>query len=194
MADPIIADNKPVPVQLTAGEEQYWCACGQSQNQPFCDGSHAGTEFSPIAFSAEDDGEAYLCACKRTGTPPFCDDTHAQFGDDLVGTDGGGAAPVETSVAVGTDAAPVAKATPEEPTVAFIHDLARNGLSKFGHHGPMTSMGVPRKDLPHWDDLQIMAAQIADQTTPRRRLCWHRTRHRPRSRQTAAARHSAVRF
>ncbi len=162
MAEPIIADNKPVPVQLSAGEEQYWCACGQSQNQPFCDGSHAGTEFTPVAFTAEADGEAYLCACKRTGTPPFCDGTHAQFGDELVGTDGSGSAPAETSVAVGNgDSAPAARATPEEPTVEFIHQLARDGLTKVGHHGPMTSMGVPRKDLPHWDDLQIMAAQMA---------------------------------
>ena len=161
MPDPIIADNKPVPVQLSAGDEQYWCACGQSQNQPFCDGSHAGTEFTPVAFSPEEDGEAYLCACKRTGTPPYCDGIHAQFGDDLVGTDGSGAPPAETAVAVDSGAAPTAKATPEEPTVAFIHQLAREGLSKVGHHGPMTSMGVPRKDLPHWDDLQIMAAQMA---------------------------------
>ncbi len=165
MSDPIIADNKPVPVQLSKGEEQFWCACGQSGNQPFCDGSHAGTEFTPVAFSAESDGEAHLCACKRTGTPPYCDGTHAQFGDELVGTDGRGAAADEgsaTPVAVGrAGEGPVARATPEEPTVAFIHELARDGLSKLGHHGPMTSMGVPRKDLPHWDDLQIMAAQMA---------------------------------
>ncbi len=57
--------------------------------------------------------------------------------------------------------APVATPTPEEPTVAFIHQLAREGLSKLGHHGPMTSMGVPRNQLPHWDDIQIMAAQMA---------------------------------
>jgi glutamate synthase domain-containing protein 2 len=56
---------------------------------------------------------------------------------------------------------PVAVATPEEPTVEFIHQLAREGLSRLGHHGPMTSMGVPRHELPHWDDLQIMVAQMA---------------------------------
>ena len=56
---------------------------------------------------------------------------------------------------------PTAKSTPEEPTVEFIHQLAREGLSKLGHHGQMTSMGVPRHELPHWDDLQIMAAQMA---------------------------------
>lgn len=161
MPDPIIANNAPTPVQLNAGEEYHWCACGRSQNQPFCDGSHVGTEFTPVAFSADADGEAYLCACKRTGNAPFCDGTHAQFGDDVVGTDGSPGSASETPVAVGSNGAPVAKATPEEPTVAFIHDLARDGLAKVGHHGPMTSMGVPRKDLPHWDDLQIMAAQMA---------------------------------
>lgn len=56
---------------------------------------------------------------------------------------------------------PVAKATKEEPTVEFIHQLAREGLTQLGHHGPMTSMGVPRHLLPHWDDIQVMVAQMA---------------------------------
>ncbi len=162
MSNPIIADNSPKPVQVKAGEEVFWCACGQSKNQPFCDGSHAGTDFSPVAFTPDEDGEAFLCACKHTGNAPYCDGTHTQFTADQVGTDGGAA--IETAVALGDSGgsdAPTARATPEEPTVAFIHDLARNGLTKFGHHGPMTSMGVPRKDLPHWDDIQIMAAQMA---------------------------------
>ena len=162
MSDAIIAANKPIPVQLTAGEEKHWCACGRSQNQPFCDGSHVGTEFSPVAFTPDADAEAFLCACKRTSTPPYCDGSHAQFGDESVGTDGSGTDTAqETPVAVGDSGTPMARPTPEEPTVAFIHELARDGLSKVGHHGPMTSMGVPRKDLPHWDDLQIMAAQMA---------------------------------
>jgi len=164
MPDPIIANNSPTPVSLNAGEEYHWCACGQSQNQPFCDGSHVGTEFTPVAFTTDVDGEAYLCACKRTGNAPFCDGTHAQFSVDLVGTDGSGSTPVDQPVVVsssGGSGAPAAKATPEEPTVEFIHQLAREGLSKVGHHGPLVSMGVPRKDLPHWDNLQIMAAQMA---------------------------------
>lgn len=162
MSDPIIADNKPIPVQLDAGEEQYWCACGMSKSQPFCDGSHAGTEFQPMAFAPDAAGEAYLCTCKRTSNPPYCDGTHKQFDQSMVGTDGSGAAaPVEAAPPKDSGGMPSATATPEEPTVAFIHQLAREGLSKLGHHGPMTSMGVPRKDLPHWDDLQIMAAQMA---------------------------------
>jgi glutamate synthase domain-containing protein 2/CDGSH-type Zn-finger protein len=163
MNDPIIADNKPTPAGLKAGEEYHWCACGQSNNQPFCDGSHVGTEFTPVAFTAEADGEAFLCACKHTGNAPFCDGTHAQFTSVQVGTTGASARDSEEPAPASTSptGAPIARPTPEEPTVAFIHALARDGLSKVGHHGPMTSMGVPRKDLPHWDDIQIMAAQMA---------------------------------
>ena len=162
MTEPIVADNKPAAVSLVVGTEYHWCACGQSSNQPFCDGSHVGTEFSPTAFTADSDGEAYLCVCKRTGNAPYCDGTHAQFTAVQIGTDGSGAADsTNTTPPAGTNGAPTVRPTPEEPTVAFIHELARDGLSKVGHHGPMTSMGVPRKDLPHWDDLQIMAAQMA---------------------------------
>ena len=114
-----------------------------------------------MPFRADTDGDARLCPCKRTGTPPYCDDTCDSIGDELVGTDGSAAATTEAPAPVAASGAPAARPTPEEPTVAFIHELARDGLSKMGHHGPMTSMGVPRKDLPHWDDLQIMAAQMA---------------------------------
>ncbi len=155
MSKPIIADNKPTKVTLKKDEEYHYCVCGLSAKQPFCDGSHAGTSFKPSAFRAEQDGEAYLCACKHTCNPPFCDGSHKQFDEKQVGKEGPGQAKAEG------DAMPAAVATPEEPTVAFIHQLAREGLSKLGHHGPMTSMGVPRHKLPHWDDLQIMAAQMA---------------------------------
>lgn len=58
--------------------ERYavWCACGRSASQPFCDESHKGTSFTPLAFTAEKDETAYLCACKHTKNPPFCDGTH----------------------------------------------------------------------------------------------------------------------
>ena len=152
---PVIADNKPISINLTKGEEYYFCTCGQSKKQPFCDGSHAGTEFSPQAFSAEQDGEAYLCQCKQTQNPPFCDGTHKNYNNKQVGHP----AP-EEPVTTDRDQT-VVKPTAEEPTLSFIHQLAREGLTKLGHHGPMTSMGVPRHELPHWDDLQIMAAQMA---------------------------------
>jgi CDGSH-type Zn-finger protein len=79
--------------------------------------------------SFDEDGEAYLCACKHTGNTPFCDGTHKQFSDSDVGKEG----PCIKTQAADT---PVAVATPEEPTVEFIHQLARDGLSKLGHHGP----------------------------------------------------------
>ncbi len=154
MSNPIIADNKPKRVTLNKDEEYYFCACGRSNKQPFCDSSHAGTVFKPRVFTADQDGEAYLCACKHTGNAPYCDGSHKQFNDENIGKEGPGLKLESTDV-------PNVTATPEEPTVTFIHQLAREGLSKLGHHGPMTSMGVPRYELPHWDDLQIMAAQMA---------------------------------
>jgi len=154
MSNPIIADNRPKKVTLNKNDEYYFCSCGRSKKQPFCDGSHASTDFKPKSFVAEESGDAYLCACKHSANLPFCDGTHKQFDDSKVGLEGPG-------IKANSEAMPVAVATKEEPTVTFIHQLAREGLTKLGHHGPMTSMGVPRNLLPHWDDIQIMAAQMA---------------------------------
>jgi glutamate synthase domain-containing protein 2/CDGSH-type Zn-finger protein len=153
MSKPVVADNRPKRVTLEKGKEYYVCACGLSKDQPWCDGSHAGTDFTPWRLQAEDD-EAYLCMCKHTGNPPFCDGSHKQLPDDLVGREGPGPQ-------ADAGKAPQAQPTTEEPTVALIHQLAEEGLAKLGHHGPMTAMGVPRHALPHWDDLQIMVAQMA---------------------------------
>lgn len=154
MSTPVIADNKSIKVTVTAGEQYYYCTCGQSNNQPFCDGSHKGTSFKPQAFTAEESGDVFLCQCKHTANAPFCDGTHKKFSSDDIGKAGPGIKQEPNKI-------PVATVTVEEPTVAFIHQLAREGLSSMGHHGPMTSMGVPRHLLPHWDDLQIMTAQMA---------------------------------
>jgi len=151
---PIIANNKPAKVALIKDDEYYFCACGRSKEQPFCDGSHAGTNFKPKSFIAEENGDAYLCQCKHSANLPFCDGSHKQFDDAAIGKEGPG-------VLAKKDNIPIASATKEEPTVEFIHQLAREGLSKLGHHGPMTSMGVPRHLLPHWDDIQVMTAQMA---------------------------------
>ncbi len=156
MSNPIIAANKPVPVELKKGEEYYFCVCGRSKNQPFCDGSHKGTNFKPQRFVADEEGEAYLCQCKHTANAPYCDGTHKKFDTDMVGKEGPG-------VEKDSDSGPAATATKEEPTVEFIHQLAREGLDGVGHHGPMTAMGVPRYQLPQWDELQIMVAQMATQ-------------------------------
>jgi glutamate synthase domain-containing protein 2/CDGSH-type Zn-finger protein len=154
MNKPIIADNKPAKVELVKDQEYYFCTCGRSKNQPYCDGSHAGSGFKPKSFVAEQSGDGYLCKCKHSANLPFCDGTHKQFTAHQVGQQGPG---VQISEADG----PVVAATKEEPTVEFIHQLAREGLTKLGHHGPMTSMGVPRHLLPHWDDIQVMVAQMA---------------------------------
>ena len=154
MSKPVIADNKPIKVELVQGQEYYFCRCGRSKNQPYCDGSHAGTDYKPMSFVAEKDEDAYLCQCKHTANAPFCDGTHKQFTSEQVGQEGPG-------IQAGHNEIPIAVATQEEPTVEFIHQLAREGLSKLGHHGPMTAMGVPRDQLPHWDDLQMMVAQMA---------------------------------
>lgn len=87
MTKPIIADNKPQKVTLSKDQKYYFCACGRSENQPFCDGSHKGTSLTPKAFTAEKDGDAWLCACKHTGNAPFCDGTHKQFSADHVGSE-----------------------------------------------------------------------------------------------------------
>jgi len=146
-----IADTKPIAVQLEAEQEYYWCSCGLSQSQPFCDGSHRSTRFTPQAFTVGESQEAYLCLCKRSNSPPFCDGSHARLEEDEKIND-----------AVATSESLVAKNTPEEPTLEAIHHLADSGLTKTGHHGEMDAMGVPRHHLPHWDDIQILTAQFAN--------------------------------
>ena len=76
MSKPTVADNKPVPVELKAGEEYHFCTCGRSSNQPFCDGSHAGTGLSPLEFVPTRTRTYYLCCCKQSAKAPICDGTH----------------------------------------------------------------------------------------------------------------------
>lgn len=78
MKKPVIADNKPAVLELDAGT-YYWCSCGQSTNQPFCNGSHQNTEFTPIAFEVTEKKMIALCNCKATGNAPFCDGTHSKI-------------------------------------------------------------------------------------------------------------------
>ncbi|MCB1493063.1 MAG: CDGSH iron-sulfur domain-containing protein [Rhodobiaceae bacterium] len=76
MTAPTIAQKAPFPVEVEAGKTYFWCACGQSANQPFCDGSHKGSEFSPVKWTAEEAGRKFFCGCKHTAGEPFCDGSH----------------------------------------------------------------------------------------------------------------------
>lgn len=136
----VVAATKPKSVELEAGTEYSYCTCGRSGDQPFCDGSHKGTGMSSMKFTPEKSGKASLCQCKQTSNPPYCDGSHrklSQKDQDQDTTD-------ETSDV--------------EPTLAYIQELAREG-TKAGL-GPTVAMGVPRSDLPSWDDLQLLTAQL----------------------------------
>jgi CDGSH-type Zn-finger protein len=75
-AMPEVAGTKPIRVPVEAGKSYWWCACGKSKKQPFCDGSHKGSEFSPMEYKAAAAGEIAFCACKRSNKKPTCDGTH----------------------------------------------------------------------------------------------------------------------
>lgn len=80
MSDPTIAKRGPYPITVTKGEQYFWCACGKSQTQPFCDGSHKGSSFTPVKFNAEETEVLYFCGCKHTKDQPLCDSSHHQLG------------------------------------------------------------------------------------------------------------------
>jgi CDGSH iron-sulfur domain-containing protein 3 len=76
MAEPTIAQKSPYSVQVEAGKSYFWCACGKSAAQPFCDGSHKGSDFTPVKFVAAATKTVHLCGCKHTADQPFCDGSH----------------------------------------------------------------------------------------------------------------------
>jgi len=144
-----VAGKVPQMVELKAGETYAWCACGKSSNQAFCDGSHQGSSFTPTIIKVDETKQAALCMCKQTKNPPYCDGTHATLkeqGEFSVKKE-------EELIHSGS--------TVEEPTLAYIKALAKDGLSITGHHGEMGAMGVPIPELPQWKDIQILAAQMA---------------------------------
>jgi CDGSH-type Zn-finger protein len=76
MTEPVIAQKSPFAVDVEAGKDYWWCACGKSAKQPFCDGSHKGGAFTPTKFTAEQTQKVWFCGCKKTGKNPLCDGTH----------------------------------------------------------------------------------------------------------------------
>ncbi|MBC6408194.1 MAG: CDGSH iron-sulfur domain-containing protein [Rhodobacteraceae bacterium] len=76
---PIIPQKSPIPVDVTAGKSYFWCACGQSKTQPFCDGSHKDTGISPVKFEADADKKVFFCGCKASANAPLCDGSHSSL-------------------------------------------------------------------------------------------------------------------
>jgi len=79
MTKPTVAGTAPMPVEVEEGKSYFWCSCGKSSKQPFCDGSHKGSEFAPTKYTAEKDGKVFFCACKQSNNGPLCDGSHKQL-------------------------------------------------------------------------------------------------------------------
>jgi CDGSH-type Zn-finger protein len=77
MAEPVVAQQAPYGADVEAGKTYWWCSCGQSARQPFCDGSHKGSEFAPLPYKAEQEGTVWFCGCKHTAHAPLCDGAHS---------------------------------------------------------------------------------------------------------------------
>jgi CDGSH-type Zn-finger protein len=76
MSEPTIAQKSPCGVEVEAGKSYYWCSCGKSASQPFCDGSHKGSEFTPVKYEATETKKVHFCGCKHSGNGVLCDGSH----------------------------------------------------------------------------------------------------------------------
>lgn len=74
--EPTIASKSPFAIEVEAGEKYFWCSCGRSANQPFCDGSHKDTGLTPIKYECDESKTVFFCGCKHSGNKPFCDGSH----------------------------------------------------------------------------------------------------------------------
>ena len=79
MTTPVIAQKSPYAVKVEAGKSYFWCACGKSSKQPFCDGSHKDTGIAPVKYTADASKQVFFCGCKQTRRDPFCDGTHVRL-------------------------------------------------------------------------------------------------------------------
>ena len=76
MSEAISAGSSPLAVEVEAGKTYFWCSCGRSARQPFCDGSHKETSLAPMKWTATESKRVFFCACKKTGGQPLCDGSH----------------------------------------------------------------------------------------------------------------------
>ena len=76
MSEPVIAQKSPYVVEVVAGQDYFWCSCGRSAKQPFCDGSHKGTGLQPVKYEVTEKKTVWWCQCKHTANPPLCDGSH----------------------------------------------------------------------------------------------------------------------
>ena len=79
MSAPEIGGREPIAIEVEAGKTYWWCACGRSKSQPFCDGSHEVTPFEPIEYTAQKSGKVFFCTCKRSKKKPLCDGSHKKL-------------------------------------------------------------------------------------------------------------------
>lgn len=77
MSDPVRAADTPFAVDVEDGKSYFWCSCGKSTKQPFCDGSHQGSDFTPLKYTADATKKVFFCGCKVTGKQPLCDGSHS---------------------------------------------------------------------------------------------------------------------
>lgn len=78
MSEPIRAADTPFAIDVEEGKSYFWCSCGKSTKQPFCDGSHAGTDFTPLKYDAAESKKLFFCGCKVTANQPLCDGSHSK--------------------------------------------------------------------------------------------------------------------
>ncbi|MGI9245283.1 MAG: CDGSH iron-sulfur domain-containing protein [Steroidobacteraceae bacterium] len=79
MSDAVVAAKAPIPLEVEAGKTYWWCSCGKSTKQPFCDGSHKGSEFMPLKYEPTASGKVWFCACKQSANAPLCDGAHKRL-------------------------------------------------------------------------------------------------------------------
>lgn len=150
MKKPKIAGRKPIIQELEVDKKYFFCTCGESAKQPYCDGSHRGTPFVPLPFQPEKAGKKALCLCKYSNNLPYCDGSHKNLPDEA-----------EKKADTRQE-----QQTASDSIQREIRWLSEQKEVSGGFHGEMVSMGVPVEELPKWNDIQILVGQLAKKPLP----------------------------